>query len=198
MTNLPAGVARLDDSPAARRQLEALLQDATPIRYADSAPARLKRGDAPGQLVLLDLKRHIDVTRALTALRSIRGDASYDYDLVLSGAVTAQRSYLVLTAECEQPAPYAVKLVFNPTRDHELLRRAFNHGLLLGAWPRAANQRPLELQIAHPNRAGCSCPRCTMIAWALKVPSESTQHHTRAPSTAGPGARSRGDLPLVP
>jgi hypothetical protein len=174
MTVLPKGIERLDDSLADRRRLQDVLQGAIPIRYADAAGARVKRGSLRGARVLLDLKGHLDVTQALTALKSAEGSARYDYDLMLSGAITARRSYLVVTAECRQPARCTVKLVFSPSRDHELLRRACSLGILIGSWPRVANQRPLELLIAHPESAGCSCPRCAVISWALKVPDEST------------------------
>ena len=168
MTVLPEGVERLDDSLAAQRRLQDLLQGAIPIRYADAAGARVKRGSPRGALVLLDLKGHLDVTMALTALKSIEDGTRYEHDLMLSGAITARRSYLVVTAESRQPARCTVKLVFSPSRDRELLRRACSHGILIGSWPRVANQRPLELLIAHPESAGCSCPRCAVIDWALK------------------------------
>ena len=175
MTVLPKGIERLDDSVADQRRLQDLLQGSIPIRYADAAGARVKRGSPRGALVLLDLKGHLDVSMALTALKSVEGSARYDYDLTLSGAISTRRSYLVVTAECRQPARCTVKLVFSPSRDHELLRRACRLGLLIGSWPRVANQRPLELLIAHPDSAGCSCPRCAVIDWALKEPGESTQ-----------------------
>lgn len=175
MTVLPEGIERLDDSLADQRRLQDVLQGAIPIRYADAAGARVKRGGLRGALVLLDLKGHLDVTMALTALKSVDGGARYDYDLMLSGVITARRSYLVVTAECRQPARCTVKLVFSPSRDHELLRRASSLGILIGSWPRVANQRPLELLIGHPDKAKCSCPRCAVIDWALKEPGESTQ-----------------------
>jgi hypothetical protein len=168
MSDLPEGVERLDDTIAAQRRLQELLQGSIPIRYADNGGARVKRGSRPVARVLLDLKGHIDVTMALSVLKSITGNASYDYDLTLSGAITTRRSYLVLTAECRQPARCTVKLVFNPLGDHELLRRAWSSRLLIGAWPRVADQRPLELLLAHPDNAGCSCSRCVVMNWALK------------------------------
>src|SRR4029079_12867685 len=110
MTDLPEGVEQLGDTIAAQRRLQELLRGAIPIRYADDGGARVKRGSRPVARVLLDLKGHIDVTMALTALKSVTGSASYDYDLTLGGAVTTRRSYLVLTAECRQPARCTVKL----------------------------------------------------------------------------------------
>ena len=86
MTDLPAGIERLDDSLADQRRLQDVLQGAIPIRYADAAGAWAKRGSPRGALVLLDLKGHLDVTMALTALKSVEGSARYDYDLMLSGS----------------------------------------------------------------------------------------------------------------
>ena len=81
-----------------------------------------------------------------------------------------------------------MKLVFSPSRDHELLRRACSLGILIGSWPRVANQRPLELLIAHPDSAGCSCPRCAVIGWALQAPSEPTQRRADAAHSSRTGA----------
>ena len=157
MAILPGDVERLDETLASQRRLQEMLRGAIPIRYADDGGARVKRGSRPVARVFLDLKGHIDVAMALAALKSVTDSATYDYDLMLSGAITTRRSYLVLTAECRRARPLHLKLVFNPLGDHELLRRAWSSSLLIGAWPRVADQRPLS----------CSSP--TPIAPAARV-----------------------------